>query len=189
MRSASSRALLFSLALLLGCSDPEPPDERAPAGNFTQSLASRDERVLRFYRGPDAAARKDLCGTGSSSGEARAILVVSGRQCLSCSNVGFAARRLQEMSPAAPQPLAILTSRADTSMVCAFVKAERLRVPVVAVPDSLFQTGSANDLLTLALFDPEAESFKIYHAKDGLELLSLAPLESIREAATPPHTP
>lgn len=189
MRSASAGALLFSLALSLGCSDPEPRGERAPGGRFARSLDSRDEQVLRFYRGRDASARTDLCGAKSTSGEARAILVVSGRQCLSCSNVGFAARRLQEMLPAAPEPLAILTSRADTSMVCAFVKGERLRIPVVAVPDSLFQTSGAGDLLTLALFDPKAKSFKIYHAKDGLELLSLAPLDSIREAATPPHSP
>jgi hypothetical protein len=104
---------------------------------------------------------------------------------MSCLNVGFAARRLQQAFSQSPQPLWILTSRGDSSAVCAFVRAERLRVPVVAVPDSLFGTAAAGDSLSLALFDEKDRSYRVVHARDGLELLSLAS----PGAATPPPEP
>ena len=172
-----SRALAGALAacavLLSGCGDGAPREGAEIGDVAAPSLASRDARLLRLYA-QGGIPRADACGARPASAEPRAILVAGGRQCMSCLNVGFAARRLQQAFARSPQPLWILTSNGDSSAVCAFVRAERLRVPVVAVPDSLFRTAATGDSLSLALFDEEDRSYRIVHARDGLELLSLA---------------
>jgi len=67
-------------------------------------------------------------------------VVISGEACLGCRNVGHLLRSLLRDDSVPARPLLLVPS-ADSSIVCDFLKNERLKVRVVTLPQKLFPDG------------------------------------------------
>lgn len=109
------------------------------------------------------------CGSSMASSPPRTAVLVNTRQALSCRGLGLALRRMR--GEVRQGETALVVPASDTAMVCAFLRQERARTPVVVVADAGGRFSHAQ-ILVAARLTPDASLDRTYHGRTGLELLS-----------------
>lgn len=156
--------LLSSLLVLAACerAEPRPPSLRQQRVEAEQSAATAEAAV----RGNGAAP---ACGTTPRVETSATAVLLNARQCLSCRDLGYMLRRLTPLLAANPTPPLIVVPSTDTISICPFLRQERVRLPVLSVPDA---DGSLAEARTLVLYTRRGQGVdSVRYALNGTDLL------------------
>lgn len=108
-------------------------------------------------------ATRQSCGD-EATGLPRALMTVTETECLSCLLVGYLGREFVRQSRGSAQVWLVVPAT-DTSVICAFLRQERVRAPVLSVTRAQFDWPSPSAGMLFA----ELDSRFIVHATVGLQ--------------------
>lgn len=153
---------LVASALLLACGRDAPT--RAPSASHTA------ERIAQAV----AAGRTQAgCDQPAPAGAPGAFITVTARQCLSCLHVGPLLRDAERDARRTGADLRVAARQDEAQEVCEFVRREKVRLPVVLLPDDAIPRADstrAGDLLYVQL-KPDATVALVRSAPTGPQLL------------------
>lgn len=153
-------SLLLALA---GCAGAEPPGV-ASATELRAAVPILTHAAL-------AGATSGCTGSARLSRPFDA-LVVTGRQCLSCMDVGYATRRISRIANARDISFAVIAPIGDSASVCRTLRSEKYAGTVVLVRDDAIPwKDDAAPLLYLRAAGAEAEPIASIVAGDGVALI------------------
>lgn len=98
------------------------------------------------------------------------VLVVTAKQCLTCREVGFAARRLERHARQTARTL-VVAPRADSLIVCRAMRKERVHADVFLLPDTLITWSRQPADLLYFTVDSAGAASGVHTARNGLALL------------------
>jgi hypothetical protein len=168
VRAGSARAALLWL-VLAGCAAPapqSPPDDPRAEAQMAAGRVSRALHGRTFTPGCGSAAVVSAPGTA---------VLVNTRQALSCRGLGYALRRMQPLDHAGTATLVVPAS--DTSMVCPFLRQERVRTPVAVVDDPGQRLAGVRTMVA-ARMGSGMTLERTFSAATGLDLLSSIRLDA-----------
>ncbi len=156
--------LLAGVAQSLSCSEPAPP----PIVNAADSVHAVVMRVDTMLK---AGSYSHACGDPVLHHKPpESVLVVSAWHCWPCSDLGFLGRRLGRAAMKQQTGFWIVTSLDDTAKVCGYAREERVRAPVVAVPDDVIPDERVINHLVFFRTPTEADTMIVFHSLSGLEI-------------------
>lgn len=170
--TALRTTVLIVTTTLMGCGRDSPP--RTPSATET---AAQIARVVA------ARQTQDGCDRPASSRTPGALIAVTARQCLSCLHVGPLLRDAERDARRMSTDLRIVARQDEAQEVCEFVRREKVRLPVVLVPEDALpraDSSRAGDLIYLRL-NPDATVARVHWAPTGPQLL-----QQIRGSAPEP---
>jgi hypothetical protein len=148
-------------------------------------MNDRDQaRVISDQVSTRIAARafRPVCGTATavSAASPDLALLVNVPQALSCRDLGFTLRRL----PGHVERTWVVIPEADTAALCAFLRTERVHLPVVGVPDSAKALSAAR--LVIAVMPQAGRPDRHVYAARGADILrQLRPEPGAQSGAMP----
>lgn len=151
-----------------------------------QGSNSRDSGAARILaESSNQSGGIDACGRTHPAGPASEVLVTTAEACLSCRDVGWLLRnRVKELAQDR-KVISVATLKHDTASVCAYVKQERVSVPV-------FTAEGLDDFLgdeaSIALIRSEAAGVRVLRGLNGLAVQELLSQRS-RSAETDTKVP
>jgi hypothetical protein len=98
-----------------------------------------------------AGAPVSACGSGSAPPMVGVAVMINARQCLSCRDLGYMLRRLKTHVAGSP---VVVVPAADTPAICPYLRQERVRLPVLALPD---EDRTLADTRTLMLYTAKGD--------------------------------
>lgn len=142
-----------------GCASHES-DSRAAALRRAEAIAVHVGAAV-YLEAPVTYA----CGTGHW-GDTLRFLYVTARACLSCKDVGYGLRRRPGGA------LLIVTPREDTPEVCAYLRGERLTLPVVGIGSDVAGRGDHAEWMVYGLLHgPTGRVIAAAEVPDGRALM------------------
>lgn len=121
-----SLSLLWWTLFIVACDNSaERIDAASPVENPDAEVVQRITEAVTNNRVEPA------CGSPVTSSNPSLALTLSAKQCLSCANAAYTLRRLVSQRGIAEGSLWLVVPPADTSAVCQYLRAEKLRLPVV----------------------------------------------------------
>ena len=162
MGARLTTALVASATLLLACGRDAPT--RAPSASRTA------ERIAQAVA---AGGARSGCDRPASTGPPGALITVTARQCLSCLHVGPLLRDAERDARRTRADLRVAARQDEAQEVCEFVRREKVRLPVVLVPDDAIPRADstrAGNLLYVQL-KPDATVALVRSAPTGPQLL------------------
>jgi hypothetical protein len=134
------------------------------------STASEGSPVYRALREILAGPAVGACGADVPARPASLILVTA-RHCLSCKDVGRLLRGVLQASPDS-MALQLVVPAPDTGPVCAFLREERIRLPVRVLSSSSSAEIDGSPPIGYARLDSSGAIVDSALSRDGLALLS-----------------
>ncbi len=161
------------MGLACAPSDPGPTarerDQARAAGQWVSAaIAERAHQPVCGTESPAPGALPDLA------------MLVTVPQALSCRDLGFALRRL----PGKAERTWVVVPLADTADLCPFLRTERVRLPVMGVPDPSRRL-SATRLVVAVRRERGTPDRHLYGARGADLLRQLAPKAGIQSDAGP----
>jgi hypothetical protein len=146
---------------------------RSPGSDpAASSVAPPAEQAAAIARAVSAGRAAPACGASALPLAGFDAIAVTSKQCLSCLEVGGLLREAQRDVRRNGGMLWVLSSQADTADVCAFVRKEKVRLPVVFVADTSFPRGEQPGDLLLMSFDSAGALKRMQRAATGMQLLA-----------------
>lgn len=159
--------ILLCLVVAAACGSSSPG-----AGGAASADAGPAEQAASIARAVAAGRVVSACGATPPSRVPFDVVAVTSNQCLSCLDVGGLLREAQRDIGRSGGNLWVLSSRADTADVCRFVRAEKIRLPVLFVADTSFPRGDRPGHLLLMSFDSAGVLTRTKTAATGMQLLA-----------------
>ena len=155
------------LFLLTACERSKPD-----VGRVASSGAAPPKQAAAIARVVAAGGAAPACGAPALPRTSFTAIAVTSKQCLSCLDVGGLLREAQRDTRRNGENLWVLSSEADTADVCAFVRREKARLPVMFVADTSFPREERPGDLLLMSFDSTGALKGMWRAATGMQLLS-----------------
>lgn len=165
-RGFPSLLALASLACATGELGDEP---RIPFETQRQEIVRSATQLARSFAAGDGY---QACHVDSSIHRAPALLLaVTADQCLGCKSVGRIARALSRGEFGKERGV-LVTPVTDTADVCAFLRLERVQLPVIGLAARHFpDTALTSDVVVLGV-RADGTLSTLLHSREGLDLLA-----------------
>lgn len=167
MNRALAAVTTWTLAACTSSAAPPARAYRTPDSAF--ALSSRIAEAVHAGNAHQACGHPGVAAGGE-------FIIVTGQACLSCRGIGNLVRTASR-TPEYGQPT-IAIPVADTGVVCPFLREERVRNPVLAVPDSTFPGEAVGATVVIAVLDQGGQVSSAIFGRDGVDLLPR--LDSLR---------
>lgn len=154
------------------CGPAEPPPLSLGQQRM-EATASAELAAAGLRRGAGVAA----CGTEARIQAPATLVNLNAQQCLSCRDLGYMLRRLPAAGSTAFSAPVLVVPESDTAAVCPFLRQERIRLPVLSIPDRDRRIADARTLVMYSVrsdWSVDSVSFATTGA-DMLKRISAAP--------------
>lgn len=162
------------------------PQEPAPI-SYSQQRTEAHESALQVSEALRDTHFHPACGSPAPPAVPTSAVAINAQQSLSCRDLGYMLRRITDHLPAEGKGIVLVLPASDTAAVCAFLRQERVRLPVVAISDS---DGRLERVRPIVAFTRQTTGAiaSVHFAPTGTELLRVMDAATGSTKPSPPTT-